>query len=330
MKRVKTISIIALTALVVVSGYFMPQVVLILQDKHLQETPELVLMEEVDLNLFPELTLLEKLELVSETTGSSGVGNVLTLESGKYMNEEKVARTAILEFSALLESMCGYSLIGTWIWDLEPDLTAKLLSFDDNSLFVWQVDYLSAPDLCLSIILDDETGTILGLTASGSMVADYVAELTGYYYDSHADLTDKFGNYLDIPEVWFYEIAYAYIADYLSLTYLSIDFLSPAVTMVSVDNKSGNELNSGVEVYEYDTGASANIYGDPDASYSVGPEFDSGDSFEVAVPGAESSEASAETASGAYQMPINYSPSDMELRINIFCESGIDRQSKSW
>lgn len=186
----RNIVIFALAGLLLVVSFILPGAVLAIRDSAVESRAEYVTMDEVELSLVSSLTAEEKLKIAGDTAATA-----IFLDSGVGMGEEEAAETALVAL--------GFDSD----WTVEEVSPRLLVSGDGKSFVLWEA-VLVSDSASATLMLDDETGALLGYTLrSGDTFrelgpTDPAAEdayLSGTY-DYYAVTAPSAEEYLELSE----------------------------------------------------------------------------------------------------------------------------------
>ena len=174
----KTAVTVIVAVCVIVVSFFLPQLILALEDHRLMNGSQLEPVNDVGLNLVTGLTPLEKLSIANNITAS------IDIEQGRILDGDSADSTA----RTFLEEMGEAS--GLWVPEDIDELSlvdvSPSLNMDDNgnTMIIWTAAY-SMGYLRIQVQVDDETGLILNITgAIGQMIADANQQALESYYTS--------------------------------------------------------------------------------------------------------------------------------------------------
>ncbi len=182
--KLKGFILIISTLAIAAASFFLPQLILSMQDNQLFGGAQMVEVEEIGLSLVSNLSKLDKLRFAGEYSAST-----IELETGRYMDSDD----ADLCFRYIISGMGYY----TELWDIEVEDPNGLLTLESSSvalnidsngssMVVWTLDY-TFDGGTVEVDLDDETGLLLG----GRCVFDNMKELEEWGYDLYSmDITE--------------------------------------------------------------------------------------------------------------------------------------------
>ena len=182
--KLKGFILIISTLAIAAASFFLPQLILSMQDNQLFGGAQMVEVEEIGLSLVSNLSKLDKLRFAGEYSAST-----IELETGRYMDSDD----ADLCFRYIISGMGYY----TELWDIEVEDPNGLLTLESSSvalnidsngssMVVWTLDY-TFDGGTVEVDLDDETGLLLG----GRCVFDNTKELEEWGYDLYSmDITE--------------------------------------------------------------------------------------------------------------------------------------------
>lgn len=213
MRNKRVIIAVVLTALTAAACFFLPAIALRIQDLRLSGSVGTASMDEADLSLFSNLTTVQKMLLISSQASR------VTLDTGRFMDTEQAAEAAS---SALL----SIGIIADELTSSQPECRASLLvGEDDSSIVLWTVRF-SEQTFDITLILDDETGMILGFRFYG-IVPFFSSEIEAV--DGNVSKSGDYDTY-DI----FHLVLDTYFYEYLELN-------SPNI-LISGDNTVSYEI----------------------------------------------------------------------------------------
>ena len=182
MKKRKILQgVIAVCLLVpaVLTGFFLPRVAAIWQDRQLESDGSIYETDQVNLQLIPELTISEKLRLVG--SDYSAIYNGI---SGSR-SEQSVLSSA--EYFWMQLTAYGFD---TYIVDVQEYTATPFLAIqaDDSSrtAILWRVNFYFTNGYAVRLVMDDETGLVLAATI----------DLTEYYQAQFGEDLDKAGTFV--------------------------------------------------------------------------------------------------------------------------------------
>ena len=193
--RLKGLILIISTLAIAAASFFLPQLILSIQDSRLFGGAQMVEVEEIGLSLVSNLSKLDKLRFAGEYSAST-----IELETGRYMDSDD----ADLCFRYIISGMGFFS----GLWDIEAEDPEGLLTLESSSvalnidssgssMVVWTLDY-SFDGGRVQVELDDETGLLLG----GRCVFDSEDALEEWGYDPYYS-TDISGFVYSIADVYY-------------------------------------------------------------------------------------------------------------------------------
>ena len=203
--RIKNLILLISAASVVIISFFLPQLILTLQDKNYSRGYEQVQVDDIGLSLISDLSPIEKLSFAAQPAST------VELETGRYLDADS-ADQIVLSFFEVIGLYSG-------LWDstsiyydgsffLESSFVGLNMDSQGRSMIIWELSY-SFDYGSFQIRLDDETGLILGCsgtfsddlwTAYGTL-QDTFFELVFYAYaDSYLYYTGNL-NYYEILSV---------------------------------------------------------------------------------------------------------------------------------
>lgn len=183
--KLKGFILIISTLAIAAASFFLPQLILSIQDNQIFGRSQMVEVEEIGLSLVSNLSKLDKLRFAGESSAST-----IELETGRYMDSDD----ADLCFRYIISGLGYYT--GAWdiavedqkgLLTLESHSVALNIDSSGSSMVVWTLDY-SFDGGSVRVELDDETGLLLG----GRCVFDnFTGELEEWGYDPYSmDITD--------------------------------------------------------------------------------------------------------------------------------------------
>ncbi len=179
--RFKNIIFIISAAAVVTISFFLPQLILTLQDKNYYGGYEQMQVDDIGLSLISDLTPIEKLSFAAQPVST------VELEAGRYLDIDS-ANQIVMSF---LDDISLYS--GLWDFtavycqdELIPESASVGLNMDSQgkSMIIWDLSYTFEYG-SFQIRLDDETGLILG--CSGTFSDDLWLAYGETYYGESED-----------------------------------------------------------------------------------------------------------------------------------------------
>lgn len=182
--KLKGFILIISTLAIAAASFFLPQLILSIQDNQIFGRSQMVEVEEIGLSLVSNLSKLDKLRFAGESSAST-----IELETGRYMDSDD----ADLCFRYIISGLGYYT--GAWdiavedqkgLLTLESHSVALNIDSSGSSMVVWTLDY-SFDGGSVRVELDDETGLLLG----GRCVFDNMKELEEWGYDLYSmDITE--------------------------------------------------------------------------------------------------------------------------------------------
>lgn len=142
----KNLIVFALAGVLLAVSFFLPGAVLAIRDAAIQGKAEAVTMDEAELQLISSLNAEEKLRIAGDVDAA-----VITLDSGVGMDEAQAAEAAMTTLDFDSE------------WALAEVSPKLLVSGDGRSFVLWEA-VVASDYAYVDLMLDDETGALLGYT----------------------------------------------------------------------------------------------------------------------------------------------------------------------
>lgn len=155
MKKKRKAIAFALTGLLLAVSFALPEAVMAFRDAAIESAEDSVTIDEVELSLISSLTPVEKLRIAGDTATAT-----IPLDSGVNLSEMTLPDAAAKTGWAFPDSSDPMTFDGA-----EPRLA---VGNDGKSFVLWDV-LVSSGDQSACLLLDDETGALLGYTLQGSV-----------------------------------------------------------------------------------------------------------------------------------------------------------------
>lgn len=160
MKKIKKILLLFGLCAVFVLGFTFPRIIGLVQDLNIQQGYEVVDAKPLQLAMNSNLTILEKLNVVQNVVSK------VTLETAQKMDEKEAATVmqdqvmSVVAENEMVSSVIGFSFDSY----TEKKHVIQLGVYDKNTVIVWNFLLEDGDGNQLQVLLDDDSGKILGLT----------------------------------------------------------------------------------------------------------------------------------------------------------------------